>query len=286
MANGSLANIAVEKSRVKEYYTSSSNRTVYLDNNTEFQIELFNPFKYYIGVTVSFDNESEGETLFVLRPGERFWLDRYLNTPKKFKFSTYKVEDSKEAKEAISENGKVTLRFYKEKEKEYKPQITTWTSNDNWWNNPLDDLVDIKYNYTCGDNSSIVRSFSKPLSSINTAGNGDYICNFSSARCSDSIISALNDQILDVKDQILTTSCTNNSTIETGRIEEGSQSSQRFTNVERDFSTIPFKTETFKILPTSQKPVTSSDIQKRFCYNCGKKIKEKFKFCPNCGAEQ
>ena len=74
--------------------------------------------------------------------------------------------------------------------------------------------------------------------------------------------------------------------IETGRIEKGSHSNQRFENVYKDFEYWPFKTEYIKILPTSQKQINSNDLQKKYCHECGKKLNPKFKFCPSCGAKQ
>ena len=77
-----------------------------------------------------------------------------------------------------------------------------------------------------------------------------------------------------------------NKSIETGRIEEGSHSNQRFNNVYKDFELWPFKIEYIKILPFSQKQVNTNDISKRYCHNCGRKLNQKYKFCPFCGTKQ
>ena len=74
--------------------------------------------------------------------------------------------------------------------------------------------------------------------------------------------------------------------IETGRVDKGSQSNQQFNNYYGDFENWYFKKETIKILPESQKQISVSDLNKKYCYNCGKKIKKEFKFCPSCGAAQ
>ena len=71
--------------------------------------------------------------------------------------------------------------------------------------------------------------------------------------------------------------------IETGRIERGSHSNQSFDYVNIDFEYWSFKTETIHILPKSQKQYSSSDLEKKYCPECGRKIKDKFKFCPFCG---
>ena len=36
----------------------------------------------------------------------------------------------------------------------------------------------------------------------------------------------------------------------------------------------------------SQKQVNANDLKKKYCPECGRKIKDKFKFCPYCGTEQ
>ena len=74
-----------------------------------------------------------------------------------------------------------------------------------------------------------------------------------------------------------------NNTIETGRIENGSYSNQKFETVNNEFENYPFKTEYIKILPKSRKPYTTSDLNKIYCTNCGRKLNSKFKFCPYCG---
>ena len=52
-----LARIAINKSCLKEYSTSLSERTVYLNNGSEFQIQLFNPHNYKIACRISIDGK-------------------------------------------------------------------------------------------------------------------------------------------------------------------------------------------------------------------------------------
>ena len=246
------ANLAVNKSREKAY-GDSDNRIFYLNDGAEFQIELFNPKPFVMGVTLAFDGKDESKNLLVLKPGERVWLDRYLHTPKKLKFSTYNVEDSEECKEAISNNGNIVIRFYKEKE-EYRNDF--WLTNRNNWQSPFEKKDYWKtttitcYNYPETSFKSLINNLQAPASPA------------------------------------IKTSCCYNANIETGRIEEGQHSEQAFSNIDKEFDIIPYNTEYIKILPVSQKPLTSSDLTKKYCYNCGRKIKDKFKFCPFCGIKQ
>ena len=123
-----LAKIAIAKNIVKEYKNSNSERTVYLNDGTEFQIYLKNLFQYHLGIRISVNNQSIGNML-VLRPGQSFWLDRFLNDNKKFLFSTYKIENTPEMKRAISNNGVVKIEFYRENEQVYNSNIT-WTNTN------------------------------------------------------------------------------------------------------------------------------------------------------------
>lgn len=101
--------LARNKSRLKIY----DNSKVYLNDNDEFEIELYNPFSERIMAQITLNGSSENMQI-VLNPGQRVFLERFLSEKKKFKFSTYNVEDTKEAKSAIANNGKVSIVFYKE----------------------------------------------------------------------------------------------------------------------------------------------------------------------------
>ena len=90
------AKLAKNKSLLKEYKTSFCDRTVYLNDGDEFQFQLFNPEREEIAVRISIESSQLSHDI-VLRPGERIWIERYTDTPKKFKFSTYYVNgDNKE----------------------------------------------------------------------------------------------------------------------------------------------------------------------------------------------
>ena len=70
--------------------------------------------------------------------------------------------------------------------------------------------------------------------------------------------------------------------IETGRIEEGSRSDQEFHNVNKSFETYAFYTETFHIMPVSQRSIKTVRI---YCETstCGRRQRGGDVFCPICG---
>lgn len=276
-----LAKIAVNKSLLKEY---TSDRIVYLEDGQEFQIQLFNPHTFTVGASIRLNGDSDNNYL-VLRPGERVWLERHLDNSKKFKFSTYFTEDSKEAKEATAYNGSVIVSFYKERKREtYRPTVSC--SPKNWWDidinstpltfapTPVDDYA-----------TRILYSGTNDVVNVNpsSASNGIRGIDTSTRYCQTALCS---DGDVNTFPQLFEYSTSASSSIETGRIEEGSYSSQKFESVDKDFEILPFYSESIKLMPKSRKTVTSSDLNKRYCHQCGRKLSQKYKFCPLCGAKQ
>ena len=234
-----MAKLAIDKSLCKEYIISNE-RVVYLNNDTKFQIQLFNTTRDIIGAELTLNGKRMPNYL-VLNPGERVWLSRYLDEPVKFKFSTYEVEVDDEThaivEDAIKNNSELTVKFYKEKE---KPQMIceplVYTNGNDWINNNC--YFDIEPSFLTCDVSNVV---------TNT---------------------------------VLTSS-----KIETGRVEKGGYLNQHLHTVNIDFEYFPFRTETIKILPMSQKRITTNDLTRVYCTNCGKKLKSTYKFCPKCGTK-
>ena len=241
------AKIARNKSLLKEY----DNRTVYLKDGDEFQIQLFNPETEEIAARITIDGTQLSKDI-VIRPGERIWLERYTDKPKKFKFETYEVEDNnKEVEKAIRNNGVIKVTFHKRQKRSVYYYTSTPTSIYSYW--------DSSVTYTSAA-SSVASSSIEPIST-STFYRGDPNLL--------SIDSATDSKI----------------TKETGRVSEGGNSNQSFMTVDMEFNPIPYTTEIIKILPESQKPFTSDDVQKIYCQNCGRKLKTKYKYCPYCGTK-
>ena len=250
----SMMAIAIAKSICKEYSTSFYPRVVYLENDQEFQIQLFNPHKFTIGAEI-FINDEKLSNRIVLKPGERIWLERYLDINKKFKFSTYEVEaNDADVQEAIKDNGTIEVRFYKETKGEWTNTVINLTRNT-WWNNTAyPPIIDVFYNTT--SSASTENYYDNSLITSNYCTN-----------CATS------------------TSIPDNLVCETGMVEAGSVSNQKFDEVDMDFEYFPFVTEKIKLLPISQKPYTVNDLHKIYCTECGRKLKTNYKFCPYCGSK-
>lgn len=294
-----MAKIAVNKKLCKEYNDASKgvdNFIVYLNDGDEFQIQLFNPTNRVIGAKLKFNNEHKGwvssDNYIVLRPGERVWLERFLDCHDRFVFNTYEVSNSRQVMEAIKDNGDITVEFYYEDNSHNitvsrPPTILysgpfTFAPENVYYGSSISDSGSV----ICGTNSCLAFEDSDSISAV--AQMLDLVSNSSATTtagsatvntatyCSDSTYTTTKKEYNPTK---------SNKTVETGRIEHGSYSGQNFKNVYYDFEYWPFATKNFKLLPVSRKQYSEHDLKKIYCTNCGKKLSSKFKFCPACGAK-
>ena len=262
-----LAKIAISKNLIKEYKSSNSERTVYLNDGTEFQIYLKNPYQTHLGIKIYVNNQVIGSNMLVLRPGQSFWLDRFLNDNKKFLFSTYNVENTAEMKYATNNNGKVKIEFYHEKEETpyFNGMLMTTPLKTNFdWTN---------YNITC----TSAMSSNEPRSTY-SCSTGD-IGNLSANAATNSKLRSMS------YSTSVSTTKTDDSYLETGRVEKGGVSRQEFEYCDINFDYYAFKTENILILPTSRKQIRAEETRRRYCSQCGKKVHPKDRFCSNCGAK-
>ena len=234
----------------------------------------------------------------VLRPGERVFLDRYFDIPNKFKFDTYEVANTEEVKQAIQDNGDVKVEFYREQQ--YNPYVysgtltliggcgTTTTYSGN-----------IGGAHTFTSNCGGVKGLSKTDFSCrsasafdgNTAVGATSSCNYVGDVTSASAtldMASLSDVQEPIKKDLegARTRMKKAKSIETGRVEVGGASDQKFQTVNKNFDYFPFHTVEYKLLPISQKVNTSDDMKvKLYCTNCGAKMKPENKFCASCGTK-
>lgn len=257
------AKVAVSKSLLKEYKECTqhggSSRVVYMDNGTEFQIQLFNPKTTEIACRVYINDEAMSNDI-VLRPGERLWLERFLDRPQKFLFETYTVDgNDSTVQRAIRNNGTIRVRFYDRRIRQKQDGLILEHRNYSVY--PVFDA------YTTKTGTWEITCSSANVSSLSALG-----AQSTAATTGERGISCYSVQIPEVKQ-------------ETGRVTEGSHSQQTFDTVNMDFESWSYSEEIIKILPTSQKPVHKEDLQKRYCPECGRKVVEKYKFCPFCGTK-
>jgi hypothetical protein len=282
------ATLAINKGRVK-IYNKKSTPTYYLQKGQEFQIEIFNPTTDKILAKIKLNNTLISQGGLVLRPGERVFLDRFFDIDKKFKFDTYEVSGGNEVKQAIRDNGDVEIMFYREQQVNYNnwnltigntggtlggPHTTFYNAGaiGGWAGGTTTDGVTFDCcSSSISDNISTVTA-NLSTSTLDFGGNADV----THSTRSRGLVGATNPiKKLKVKKT--------SRKIETGRVEEGAKSDQKFKTVDIDFETYPFHRVSYKLLPISQQNVESQDLHKSYCSNCGAKAKAKDNFCSKCG---
>lgn len=145
------ANITVNRNRVKTYGSK-----IYLKDGSNYEIELWNPTNTKILASIRIDGKTISEKGIIIKPGERIYLERWIDTPRKFKFSTYEVEDTHEAKEAIKYNGEIVVSFYNESLKLFYPSGYTTITTGKEWQPPYyytQDIVGIPNIYCSSSNT-------------------------------------------------------------------------------------------------------------------------------------
>ena len=252
------AHVAINKSRLKIYNKNSETPTYYLKKGQEFQLELFNPTTGTILAKIFLNGNAISQGGLVLRPGERVFLDRYIDVAKKFLFDTYEVANTSEVKKAIEDNGDFKVEFYKEYVPNYYSGFLGFGSNGSSINTYYNSNLNLTTNYST--------DITYTTNSINPiSANLNY----------NSTPEGPNIRLRMAK-----------KSIETGRVEQGSTSNQKLETVNKSWEYSPFHTVEYKMLPLSQKINTVEDINiKRYCTNCGSKLGKGHKFCANCGSK-
>jgi ribosomal protein S4 len=276
------AYLAINKSRVKMYGKKKSIPSYYLEKGQEFQIELYNPTQEKVLTTFKLNNKPLSGGL-ILRPGERVFLDRYLDKSKKFLFDTYKVENSKSSKKAIEPNGDVEIAFFKEIQQHFiinNGVTLDWMVDDlgTGGNNFIDlstgNITNTTlYSDTNPDSNITFTSMSNTTDfkgDVKIDGNLDV----------NGIIRSGNNQSKRFKSK----KTKSPDKIETGRVEEGSNSNQKLHEGSGDFEMMSFHVIRYKLFPKSQKKLSTKEYYTKYCWNCGAKCKTPF--CPHCGAKQ
>jgi hypothetical protein len=261
--------VAIKRNRQK-IYNRQGKTQVYLKDGQEFQIELFNPTQTRYLVKFKINGNYQADRGLILNPGQRYFLDRFIDDDKKLEFSTYEVEDSKAAKKAIEKNGLLEVEFYAEtflhRNLISYPRIypTTNWSQPIWTTNPNPFLYGTLSNgtlTTTGGSSTTTLAGSTVNNITYTSGTVNYTStpNYSSV--------------------------VNDASIETGRVEKGEKSDQKFEEGYGTFGSWASYTTTVQIIPLSQKPAEAQEIRS-YCTGCGSRVKKQtWKFCPNCGTE-
>ena len=276
-------------------------KNVYLKDGQSFEIELFNPLKESVLADIKINSKSVSETGLVIKPGQRFYLDCFIDDKKKFIFKTYEVENTSESKDAISNNGMIDVFFYKEE----TVYLNNWRQRFQpyfvkpYWIDPYYPYVYYQNPYyvlTTSNRNSISNSGSinSPLVNNNVFTTNNITGNYEGLKGGSSTIS-INNLSSTTTSTAYNSAYTNsnlsgsscyhvNSNIETGMVEKGDTSSQQFSYADMEFEKYYISHVSYLILPESRKPIETKEI-KAFCEGCGKKLKGKENFCSQCGCK-
>jgi len=264
------AHITKKKSRLKVY----NGHIVFLNDKDNFEFEIHNPKQKSVLCKIKLNGEYISTSGVVLRPGQRVFLERFLDSNNKFEFSTYNVKDTSENRSAIDLNGDVLIEFYDEQE-----------INNNF-------LISNRAMYGSGVvYGSRTNDYTPQFgTTISTTGGVGYnttttTYNTSNAIFTSSVTPTTSKSKFDVSKTLLRSSKPskkNNKSIETGRVEKGEQSNQDFTNSYEQFNYYTLHIINFKIKPLSAKNINVEEIR-LYCTECGTKTKKNYKFCPSCG---
>ena len=229
---------------------------VFLNDGDEFEIELFNPLTVSVLADIKLNGQSISKTGLVIKPGQRVYLDCFIDDRKKFKFSTYEIENSGEALDATQNNGVLEVFFYKEDvitldnwQRKFDRVIVEkyYPYNPYPWYNP--------YKVYCGSGTityggttvtTTGNSFTMDASSGVIGGTTNVYNSSNNINCS------YTSQV-DLPDLNVAGSLSTNS-IETGRVEKGEKSKQKFTEVDMEFEKHYISSTIIQILPESRKP--------------------------------
>lgn len=241
------------RQRIKQF-----GQTVFLKNGDNFEVELFNPLSEGLLAKIKLNGKFISGGGVVLRPGERIFLERFLDTNNKFLFETYEVDgDNPDVQSAIQSNGLVEVEFYMASSPSQwsytQPSIQLYGNSNGLFR--TNDTI-----YRCGGTTTTNNLNTSGTITFTTTGFGGVT-------------------------STPTSNFSTNGTIETGIVDKGEKSEQEFLVSNQQFSHLPFHSVQWHILPHSQKIFNRKDIR-NYCGECGSRIKKSsYKFCPHCGTK-
>jgi len=240
------------KNRLRLY----SNNQLWLNNGDEYQIEFENYTNRPFLAKIKIDGKFISESGLILKPGQHIYLDRYFDQPRRFKFSTYHIENTPEAQEAIQNNGWVEIYFYEE--------YINFNNAVNWsdptWSRQITGSA----------------RFGDANDGLYGAGRYGYSYPDMSVNCNSRVY---NDDLNAFHGMDTLRS---EKSIETGRTEQGSISNQSFKFEDMEFNSWHTHYVVYKLVPYSA--IIDKTSVRNYCPHCSYRVRDsKWVFCPKCG---
>jgi hypothetical protein len=248
-----IIKLCIGKNELKEFSKNDGGNVsfVYLKNDTNFSIELFNPLKEEIMIRLYIGNFVQNSNTFYLKPFERIFVNHLPNF-QKFVYKTYDVN----SKDMSNVDENLKKLFSSVKALVYKSTTDTYyyPYNFNDWNikelktgDCFPPINDVFYT-TSTDTAEKIKSYD-----VNS-------------HCSTASTEASNKD--SKTEKIGYIECVNNNN-----------------NPNALFNSFYYQ-KTIHIMPYEEKPLTKKEYYKtcrKYCTNCGTKVKPTYKFCPQCG---
>jgi hypothetical protein len=106
-----VASILIKGIKQRFYFNDS----VFLPNDTEFEIEFFNKSQRTVCPQITINGEMLGSSPVVYN-GQKFILKDYIDDNRNLLFKVYEVDsDDEDVKKAIKDNGIISFKYYYEK---------------------------------------------------------------------------------------------------------------------------------------------------------------------------
>ena len=227
---------------------SIKNGKVYLTDSEEFEIELFNPSTECVLADIKLNGQSISKTGLVLKPGQRFYLDCFIDDNKKFIFSTYEVEQTLESLTAINNNGKLEVYFYKE----------SVVSINNWKDRFNTVIIERYYpSYPTYPYWTTTPYYGTGTPNIIYGGTTTNIIGTTTTNTTGSF--TLNENSMNQLNS--TSNIPIGGSLETGRVERGSNSKQKFKEIDMEFDKYHISSVVLEMLPESRKPVELKNVK-------------------------
>ncbi len=217
------------------------NGKVYMRDGEEFQIELFNPLRDCVLADIKLNGASVSKNGLVIKPGQRFYLDCFIDDNKKLVFREYEAEDTEEGHSATEKNGLLEVFFYKE----------SVVSLDGW-RTKFDRLI-VERHHT-------YYPYNPYPTWINTPN--IYFGTNTVAGMDTNIVTTTNScNIPPMAGTTVNALYSNTGSFATGRVEKGPESSQQFDEVDMQFDSLYIASTVVQLLPESRKPAETKEIK-------------------------
>lgn len=120
--------ITQKHNRYKQY-----SNNIYLAKDSNFEIEIYNPNLHKISAKISYEGKLMSQNSLVILPGQRIFLDRFIDTDNKLIFKTYEISaQDPNAESILNNNGLLVIDFFQEiLYTQYYPQQNTLQYNGN-----------------------------------------------------------------------------------------------------------------------------------------------------------